>query len=161
MLKLNVAHPLNAGALRFLSGRAPGKAPIAPYDSVKDAYTMLGSHPESVERVWDTLGSLMPADCRCLVYATPALVHPASGVIFAFSGGTVYRLRLAPRGYAEALRKGWQTVDHFSDGSTEDLAQSLGPDWVFGHWAVDETRWCMAMYERLNKLPEPRMRIAR
>src|SRR5512143_1340573 len=94
----------------------------------------------------------MPADCRCLVYATPALVHPGSGVVFAFSNGTTYCLRLVPRGYEEALKKGWQTTDHFSDGSSVDLRQRLGPDWVFGHWTVDEVRWCTAMYERLNKL---------
>ncbi len=161
MLKLDAAHPLNEGVLRFLAGRAPRKAPVAPRDSMGDAYTRLGCHPEIVERIWDTLGSRLPADCRCLVYATPALVHPASGVVFAFAGGTAYRLRLAPRGYQEALQKGWKTVQHFTLGYTEDVGQNLGPDWVFGNWKVDEVRWILAIYERLNRLAALKSRVRR
>lgn len=155
MMRLDAAHPLNFGVLEFLRGRAPKRPAIESRDAYPDPYEGLGSHPEIVERVWDALGSRMPVDCRCLVYRTPALVHPASGVVFAFAFGTTYCLRFTPSGYQEALGKGYTTLEHWPDGKLNDLSMELGPDWLWGGWKIDEVRWTTAMYEWLNQ-PELR-----
>ncbi|MGA2033266.1 MAG: hypothetical protein ABSG68_13490, partial [Thermoguttaceae bacterium] len=82
---------------------------IRPVESPRDPYWNLGSHPEAVERVWDQLGSTLPEDCRCIVYGTPGLVAPRSGILIAKAFGTAYVLRV-PRGIvAEATQAGCET----------------------------------------------------
>ena len=84
MLKLNDSHHLNHGVLSHLWENHGGSDPISSPDSHPDPYLRAGSHPDIVSRVWETLGGALPADCRAIVYGTPALVHPNSGVVLAF-----------------------------------------------------------------------------
>src|SRR5512140_3112105 len=120
-MTLDETHPLNRLVLRYLSRDGTRSAAlIALPGSVGDAYYGQGSHPDVVSRVWDQLGHALPNDCRCLVYGTPALVHPGAGVILAICNGTQYNLRLAPDGLDEASAKGAKTVTRWSGGGRMD-----------------------------------------
>lgn len=148
-IEVDFEHPLNAGILGYLErGRwAKSKKPssLSP-ESVDDPYMNLGTHPDLVTRLWDEITVKLPADCRWVVYGHPALVHPGSGIIFAFAGGThTYALRLPERERQDALRAGAGRVHKYSDGSSLDL-NDIGSEWVFGKWLKEEDQWCLAAY---------------
>lgn len=142
-LQLDEADGRNDGVTRFVRGILRGGAPppIAPVDSIPDPYWEAGSHPDAVERLWEELGAALPTDCRCLVYGTPALVHPSAGVVLAFSMGTGYFVRL-PSGAVvpDAGQPG--------DWRSETLRE-LGPDWAVGSWSADELDWCRSTFAEL------------
>ncbi len=79
-MRLDESSPANSGVLAFIRSARGDHPAIAPPDSVADPYSGQGSHPDVVERIWDELGKALPADCRCLVLGTPALVHPTAAV---------------------------------------------------------------------------------
>jgi hypothetical protein len=85
-----------------------------------------------------------------VVYGTPVLVNPASAVIFAFAGGTVYALRLPKDARSEALGLGLATVRRFSNGVVLDLAD-FGDEWVFGGALGEELRWCVRAFEHAGE----------
>src|ERR1700690_27423 len=97
---------LNAQVLSYLQNRGKSSELIAAPESVRDPYMGQGSHPDIVERVWNKLGAALPTDCRRLVYGTPALVQPESGILLAFCLGTEYCMRLTPARFDEALTLG-------------------------------------------------------
>jgi hypothetical protein len=139
---LDTNHALNRGVLQYLGrGGKNQNTPLAVPDSVSCPYLQQGSHPDIVQRVWDDLGAPLPADCRCLVYGTPALVHPASGIVLATCNGTQYNLRLTAPGFAAALALGAATRTRWSSGSEMDALAVLGPDWIFGGWHKEEAQW--------------------
>ena len=144
----DLSHPANAGLLAYLGPRAGKDAPASQSpDSVSDPYYTLGTHPDLVEWLWETLSGKIPRACRWVVYRTPALVHPETGVIFGWAGGThTYALRLPPALFAEAVRAGAKRVYRYPGGHVIDL-ESIGPGWVFGDWNKPEADWCLAAYE--------------
>ena len=146
--------PLNENVLVHLRGRLKADELIAPPDRVRDAYLGQGSHPDIVERVWDKLGKVLPTDCRCLVYGTPALVQPVSGIILSFCYGTQYCVRLTSALMDEALKLGVKTSTKWSNGKTTDATQTFGNDWVFGSWKDEELRWCREVYKSYNQAIE-------
>lgn len=113
----------------------------------------LGAHPDLLERLWDDLGGTLPVDCRWIVFGTPALVHPATGVIFAFGGGThTYAFRLPPRERAAATAAGATRVHRYPaypalniEASVLDL-DIIGEEWVFGGFLAGEEQWCRAAF---------------
>ena len=144
---VDLKHPVNRGVLKSMQ---KGKRVIAPPSSAKDPYAGCGSHPEIVERVWDELGSVVPRDCRCLLYGTPALVHDRSGVVLAVSYGTQYGLRLPPGAIPKArLAKAWSTTI-WSLGGSMNIREEFGPDWVFGRWRPREAQWLKAVYQQFS-----------
>jgi hypothetical protein len=143
-----LARPENAGALLYLAhGRPAAESGFGPpADDVDRRH--LGSHPDIVDRLWDALNGVLPVDARWLVFDSPALVHPASGVILATAIGTQYALRLLPEDRAEALLAGAELVHSFrSVGTTLDLPATFGPLWVFGSWDDREPTWLRASFE--------------
>jgi hypothetical protein len=168
--------PANAGIMRYL-GRshrvarsvsvARDRPECAPSEVIDPSYT-LGTHPDLVARLWDELGGTLPEDCRWVVHGSPALVHPATGVIFAFAGGThTYAFRLPPDCHAEALAAGATTVVHYpaypeigASSSTLDLTE-IGPEWGFGGWHAGEDRWCRAAYAFAGETLERRLQAER
>jgi hypothetical protein len=108
------------------------------------------SHPEMIERIWQ-LGTVMPQDCRAIVYGAPALVHPQAGVIFVFGTGTVYFLRLPKALATEAIKAGAFTNHKWSFGGGMDIRQELGDEWIGGRWLQKEPSWCLEAYQRAGK----------
>lgn len=135
----------NEGVFEFLKVRADakrGEAPLKhPDDAQQDYYLEAGAHPEVVGRLWDEIGKALPVDSRALVFGTPALVRPDSGVVLAFALGTEYALRL-PRRLSMQKPAGLRTVAHWTGGGSTDIALECGPDWVFGSFSPDEISWC-------------------
>ena len=159
--RVDFEHPANRGILAYLGNPArlrgslsvaKDQRSVAPA-SVKDAYYRLGTHPDLVELLWDQLGAALPKDCRWIVYGTPVLVRPDSGVIFAFCGGThTYAFRLPPAERAAAIAAGAKTVHRYpaydflgQEESVLDL-KDIGEEWVFGGWHRGEEEWCRAAY---------------
>jgi hypothetical protein len=134
----------NDAMIRFVRGRLGDRPAFALPDAAGDPYYEQGSHPDVVERLWGEIGAALPTDCRCLVHGTPALVHPTSGIVLAFSMGTGYFVRL-PSGSVESAssfppaREGWDV----------EAVTTLGADWVVGRWAAEEVAWCRSVFDQL------------
>ena len=148
-IHLNEQDPRNVGVIQYQQGRNFHKLPAcAAPDSYPDPYMELGSHPEIVERVWDQLGGALPVNCRCIVYGTPALVAPRSGIVLAVAFGTQYGLRLLERTVAEALKAGARTVEF---NGKVDIQREFGSDWVFGPWLKREAEWLRAVFRTVEE----------
>jgi hypothetical protein len=96
---INISIPANQKVLQYLASRNPTAPLLAAPNSTLDPFCGLSSHPEIVEHLWKKLGISLPLDCCWIVSGTPALVHLGSGVVLAFTLGTLYILRL-PSGLA-------------------------------------------------------------
>jgi len=85
---INPESPLNKKVLQYLGrGEKAERLLLASPDNVTDPYMGQGSHPDIVQRVWNEIGGGLPIDCRCLIYGTPALIHPGSGIVLLFVMG--------------------------------------------------------------------------
>lgn len=147
--------PANQGVLRYLGrGENSRNALISAPGSVPQPYLSQGSHPDMVQRVWDDLGAIVPGECRCLVYGTPAIVHDQTGVVIAICNGTQYNLRLTADRFHEALAKGASTRTRWSGGEEMDCLAVLGAGWIFGGWSKEEVQWCRDTYEE-NRTASP------
>ena len=151
---IDQTHGLNKKPLEYLMrGMKKKNNPIiAKWNSVPDPYMGQGSHPDVVERVWDVIGESLPRDCRCLIYGTPALVHPESGILLAFCNGTTYCIRLNEELFDEALKAGAKTYQKWSYGGDMDTLRELETYWIFGLWSKRETEWCHVIYEKLGDM---------
>jgi hypothetical protein len=140
----------NEGVFRCLKDRPEakrGETPLKrPDDPEKDYYYEAGAHPEVVARLWDQIGKTLPADCRALVFGTPVLAHPDSGVILAFALGTEYVLRLPRRLWRDERPAGLRTVAKWTFGGSTDITRECGQEWIFGSFAPDEIGWCAEMF---------------
>jgi hypothetical protein len=134
--------------LRHLGAGATAETPASESPAqVPDAYYQLGTHPDLVEQLWDRLTTGLPVDCRWVVYRRPVLVHPSTGVLFAFASGThLYALRLPEPERTEALAAGARRRYEVRGVVRLDLDE-IGEQWILGHWHSDESRWCRAAYE--------------
>jgi hypothetical protein len=140
----------NAGPLRYLAhGRAVSDAAFGPPPDDVDRLH-LGTHPDVVDWLWDSLNAALPADCRWLVFDGPALVHPTSGVILAAGIGTQYALRLRALDAATAVAAGSELMHTFRTvGTTLDLRATFGNEWVFGRFDPREPAWVRARYDEV------------
>src|SRR5437867_532170 len=121
-MHVDLDHPANAGVLRYLTslGRQGKSGPSAhrPIEctpsEVANFYESLRPMPDSIIRLWDRITVKLPSDCRALVYRSPILVHPVSGVIFGFVNSIrTYALRLPPTERLAALRAGAHRIEHY------------------------------------------------
>jgi hypothetical protein len=143
----NVSHAANSGVLKYLGRHAPSDLPATRSPgSVKHPYYSLGSHPDIVERLWDQLQTVLPVDCRCIVFGAPALVHP-DGIVLAVALGTGYALRVSKDLVDVALRRGAKTLTRYAGGTELDLPREFGDGWIFGGWFSEELTWCRVTYE--------------
>jgi hypothetical protein len=130
--------------------RAPNPpVPVSqPLEAVADPLYGLGTHPDLISRLW-TLDDTLPERCRWVVQGHPALVHPASGVVFGFAGGTLgYALRLPEAERREADALGARTAIKMPYEAPWDVwdVSLAGPEWRFGLWSDREPEWCRAAY---------------
>ena len=129
-------------------GRWPDVPAVVHPDEDSVSLLGLGVHPDLIDRLWTELPILLPEDCRRIVYGVPALLHPASCVIFGFALGThSYALRLPEEFEREALSSGAKKVYQYPNRAPMDLAV-FGTGWVWCCWHADEPLWCLAGYER-------------
>jgi hypothetical protein len=156
---VDLQHPANASVLAYLR-RAWGPNAPASEDPklVTNAYFGLGTHPDLVARLWDEITITLPVRAAWVVCGAPALVHPTSGVVFGFAGGSlVYALRLDPDALAEYERvvreRNYKSprVHRYSNGKALDL-DTIGADWVFGHFLPEEIDWCARAYAHAGSL---------
>ena len=92
-------HPANQGVLSALRERRPDDHYAD--QQAEDGTIVRGAHPDITAYVFETLKAELPDTCRWIVYGRPVLVHPTSGVIFAFGIGddcVALRLPLDERG---------------------------------------------------------------
>ena len=152
---VDLAHQANRLVVHELRSSAPHAEPVTPAANAVDPYYGCGSHPEIVERIWDQLGSRLPADGRCLVYGTPALIQSTSGVILALGMGTSYVLRIREEDLPSALSAGCTQAHEWGRGSgnVTHLVDLYGADWVFGAWDRREAAWLGASYASFNAPP--------
>ena len=156
---INFAHPANRRLLAYFQSRneREQETELDPA-TVENPYYTLGTHPEIVERLWDELGGTLPMPCRWILYGRPVLVHPSSGVVFGYAGGSLtYALRLPPIEREAAVRAGAKTIHEYPAYRELDVAASrldladFGPEWVFGGWLEGEEAWCRAAFDYAGK----------
>ena len=134
--------PKNQGVLRYLEGRQPAKKRPAEVRKPTDKdYMESGAHPEIVERLWDQLGARLSIDCRRVIWGSPALLHPTTGLIFALALGTSYAIRLAKKTRQHGLPHGVSTETTWSGGERMNIQTEFGEDWIFGSWNKMEEAW--------------------
>jgi GNAT superfamily N-acetyltransferase len=150
--ELVLGNPANAGLRRYReSTLRPGMAAVTSPEAVARPYDTLGTHPDLVARLWDELGAALPVDCRAIFYGAPALIHPVTGTVFGFAGGThTYALRLPGAERLRALQLGAARVTHYPSGASLDLDE-IGEEWMFCRWYRDEEAWCRAAYEHAGR----------
>ena len=156
---INFAHPANRRLLTYLQSRNErGQDSELDPATVENPYYTLGTHPEIVERLWDELGGTLPMPCRWILYGRPVLVHPSSGVVFGYAGGSLtYALRLPPIEREAAVKAGAKTIHEYPAYRELDVAPSrldlvdFGPEWVFGAWLGGEEAWCRAAFDYAGK----------
>jgi hypothetical protein len=107
----------------------------------------LGTHPDIIERFWNEITGSLPERCQWVVYSSPVLVCPRTGVIFGWAGGSFdYAVRLPEGIRRAAIAAGARTKQRYSTGDSLDVEQ-IGPDWVMGNWLKEEAEWCLKAYE--------------
>ena len=148
---MDISNPRNAKLLEHSAHGAGSKVQFAWHRlDTTEVYRESGCHPEIVERLWQQIGLALPSDCRSLVYGTPALTHPGSGVVLAIGMGTQYALRLTRPLHALAIDRGAKLSTSWTGGGSTDIAQVFGEDWVFGAWLASEPDWCRQTFEALG-----------
>jgi hypothetical protein len=77
----------------------------------------LGTHPDLVERLWREITILLRGACQWVVYGSPALVHPETGIVFGWAGGThTYGLGIPEPERMQAIAAGAQTIQRYANG---------------------------------------------
>jgi hypothetical protein len=141
--------PENQRVLQYLQGKGSRYTEILELpNQVKDPYFSQGSHPEIVERVWESINSRLQKDSRILIYGSPCLVNPDNGIIFVICNGTQYNIRLIREDFKIALIMGLKTTTKWSNGEIMDSVIKLGDGWIFGGWKDEETEWCINSYKQ-------------
>ena len=152
-MRLDNEHPINRLALARL--RDPKRLrfrsePITAPDEHEDPYFAAGAHPDIVERIWNDLNDSLPADCRAIVYGTPALVHPFAGVVLALAYGTAYAIRIPDDSIDDAIALGCRTEREWTSGGKTDIEDEFGRGWLFGAWLDKEVQWLGRVYRALD-----------
>ncbi len=148
-------NPANHPVLDTLREAAEHARPLTPMSEAGDPYYEAGSHPDIVEFMWNRLAKNFPDECRCLVYGTPSVVQPVSGVVLAVGMGTSYCLRILPESLGEAAAIGSTPLHTWGSGVTTDLRESFGEHWVFGSFGDEAIAWFRAAYHHFSAAPSP------
>lgn len=143
-------HPANAPVLQTLRAANPDGKPLARPEEVNDPYFECGSHPDIVERVWERVGKWLPEQARCILFGTPVLVQPASGVVLAACMGSSYMLRVPAARLGTALTSGFRQTHTWKRGDVTDLTTEFGSDWVFGAFEDAEVDWCQEAFDQFG-----------
>ena len=171
-MKVDLSHPSNQAILRFLrnpydiiAGPKSEKFRLARESDLSNKRVAenqspdaihelnLGTHPDIVDRFWRKITTLLPEPCGWVVYGSPVLVHPGTGIIFGWARGSAdYSLRLPPHDRQRAVSAGAKTLSRYSDGDSLDAA-AIGPDWILGNFIDAERDWCLIAYQAAGGKP--------
>lgn len=168
-MNVRLSSPANLALVRCLKLRAASPAAVssarhresASPESIEEASDKLGVHPDLLGWFWHELTARLPVKCQWVVWGAPVLIHPASGVIFGFAGGThTYALRLPPKERDAALTAGCRRVWEYRacpelnmTASTLSLDE-IGKEWVFGQFQPREKEWCLAAFRFADESTE-------
>lgn len=155
-ISVNFDHPINRDATDFLTGswKKSSKPKSAAPEEIEDPKESLGTHPEMLVWLWSTMTDKLPVDCRWVVYGTPVLVHPTTGIIFGMCYGqslcalrlTLDDARMAP------MEDGMETECTLEDGTTL-YSDEIGHEWVFCSWEEElDIKWCLRAYKAAEKV---------
>jgi len=134
--------------VRWLRNDAPL---LAAPETHTDPYYQAGSHPDVVARLWDEIGPALDADCRALIFGSPALVHPHGGIVLALCMGTTYGLRIPVENLEDACTAGCRRQQQWTGGGQTDIEARFGEGWVFGAFLDAETDWLRASFDRVGR----------
>ena len=155
-IQVNFGHPVNTAILRYLAantGRNNALLEDAPSAFDKTFYDELGTHPDLVYLLWHQVSAKLPVECRWVVFARPVLVHPTTGVIFAFAGGTHYcGFRVPPSMYpiVSVAKSKW--LEGKTNNSRSNLDE-LGEEWSSFLWLNDLENFGLLAYQYAGELP--------
>jgi hypothetical protein len=77
---INIKNDRNTKTLTFLENENEGYPIFLPVSECSaDNYYDLGCHPDVVKRLWDEINPKLPANCRTIIYGTPALIQQDNG----------------------------------------------------------------------------------
>lgn len=144
-----LSNPANQGILACLKHLTRNwKGPMSCHPSkTHDPYYQLGTHPDLVQRLWDTLTVALPADCRWVLHSRPVLVHPETGTVFAFATGSqtyAFRIPLDHRPPPELADVIY--THEYPGGNVLDLSD-FDASWFFAGHLKDEENLCLVAYE--------------
>ena len=134
----------NVGVSAYLLAHGPKTGFLKPSE-VSDPYLRQGSHPDIVERIFKGLGQNLPEDALGVIFGTPGIYEPSSGVILALALGTSYALRIPS---AERKSDQQTTILYSARTSLEKLLDLalFGPDWIVGRFKAEELAWCQQCF---------------
>jgi len=154
--QLGFRHRVNDGVLKYLQGdwNLRPEPIYGEPDEVLDPKAALGTHPELLDWLWNTICAKLPKDCRKVIYGKPVLIHPETGVIFGLGHGEcVCALRLPLDKVGEAIMSGMEDDVELENGQ-ELYSEDIGDDWVFCTWTEDDPDWCLRAYENAGSMRE-------
>jgi hypothetical protein len=103
----------------------------------------LGVHWDFIRDFYDKVGAKVPRECKWVIWGRMCFVHPMTGIIFGFGGGThFYALRLRVELAAEACNAGALPLD-----TLPDEFPIYGPEWIRPHFAPQHSEWAVVAYE--------------
>jgi hypothetical protein len=145
------AHPANRWASRNSEPTFTPPPDEAAAQAMKpfELESRLGTHPDTVLRLWRELNFRLPRNCCCIVDQCPALATPSKGVVIAMGFGTSYAIRVA----CEVARKIWDAFDA-SDQEWVGLQyghveRTFGRDnWIVGNWKDTEFSWLRTTFNQ-------------
>ena len=153
MIFVDARHPANQPVLMSLEASAREDRPLTPAAEAIDPYYEAGCHPEVVGWMWERLSKKLPPESRCLVYGTPCIVQPTSGILLAVGMGTSYVIRLLPEFLPAAAEIGCTPRHSWGDGKVTDLGVEYGDGWVFGSYSRESVEWCRATFHHFSTPP--------
>jgi len=154
MIFVDASHPANQPVLTSLEASAREDRPLTPAAEAIDPYYEAGCHPEVVGWMWERLSKKLPPESRCLVYGTPCIVQPTSGILLVVGMGTSYVIRLLPEFLSAAAEIGCTPRHTWGDGKITDLGVEYGDGWVFGSYSRESVEWCRATFHYFSTPPK-------
>ena len=148
-ISVNFNHPANKDAIRFLT--SSWKTTLEPQSAAPEEITepqlALATHREMLNWVWTTLPARLPTDCRWVVYGTPVLVHPKTGIIFCIAyGQSLCALRLSADEARMAVMDELESECTLDNGDVI-YSDEIGDEWVFCSWEEYDVNWCLRAFQ--------------
>lgn len=147
--------PANGPILAGVMGNAKNQLTVAYDDATPEqrshASWNLGTHPDLVDRLWHEVAIDLPTRVRWVIWGVVVLLHPKSGVIFGFAGGTHnYALRVPDTVRDLALADGGGPAD----GDAGKMGLSiLGPNWILPKFNPRDRDWAIEAFRYAESLP--------